>query len=667
MQLHDLASTSFVLLRADASVDEARRALAGRDESHVIVEDPARSVAYLFAVDEARDGLAAATPDARVGDVLGLGARPPTPLLSGRLPADGAPDRLIVREDGILIGFVDRQANPPPVETAAPPAAGTEPRVGAAPPPAAPMPVPRSEPERPEGAAAPPRVTRGLRPERPDSAAKPGEGGAGPTRSLEADFPGRVRLGSVATLSVYLTAEAPTAHGIGVDVEPDDRIDVIVQPRSGFVLDESDDRDTLVVPVAGESRHAQFRLKAVEAGDASIRVRAFRRGEPLGLITLESTVVAAGTEVAPLPTRPRRRAQKLATPSPDLPDLTVFVEEWEAGDGAQYRIRLTAEDPALDLNLHPYGPFTLRLDPAGFFEEFFEEIERLPLDTKAQRGVAERRLAAKGTYLAETLLPDDLREKLWEVRKRISSVIVQSEEPWIPWELCRLIGRERGRAVEGPFLCEAYTMTRWLPGVGFKRPLTLRNLALVVPDDSGLPLAEPERAYVRSLARGRRRVTEVRATYAALQDAFARGVFDAWHFTGHGVARDANPDRSPILLAKGEAFTPESLSGRAANVGLPHPLVFINACQVGRAGMALTGIGGWANRFVEAGAGAFIGAYWSVYDEPAYAFATEVYARLLKGEPIGRAVRDARLAIRRAGDPTWLAYTVFADPLAVVA
>lgn len=101
-------------------------------------------------------------------------------------------------------------------------------------------------------------------------------------------------------------------------------------------------------------------------------------------------------------------------------------------------------------------------------------------------------------------------------------------------------------------------------------------------------------------------------------------------------------------------------------MGLPHPLVFFNACQVGRGGMALTGIGGWARRFVQVGAGAFIGAYWSVYDEAAYAFSKEVYKRLLEGTPIGDAVREARAAVRGDGDPTWLAYTVFADPLASV-
>ena len=658
MKLHDLASRAFVLLRADATADAARAAVAHGQASHVIVDGGLSGNSFLIPIQEADRLLASAPPDALVSAALGLDQRAPTLVLNGQVSVETPPSRLIVKEEGQIVGFIDaapggaQPTTSPPftpvpeaqLEGAAPPSVGT-----AAPPPAAGRPT-----------------TRGLKPSKP-RAPDPGATPSGESRSLEAEFPERVQLGSVATLSVYIASEAPTEHGLALEVQADDRIDIVVQPRSGFVLDESDDRARITVPESGESKHVQFKLKAVEAGPASIRVRAFRAGEPLGLISLESVVVPEAGRAIPDPRPKRTGSRRLATPSPQLPDLTLFVEEWQSGDDTQYRILLTANDPALDLNLHTYGPFTLELDPAKFFEEFFTEIEQLPLGTRAERDLADRRLAAKGAYLSQTLLPDDLREKLWLVRDRISSIIVQSEEPWIPWELCRLTGRDDGRIVEGPFLCEAYTITRWLPGVGFKRPLSISNLALVVPDDSGLPLSGAEKAYVESLGRGGRKITQVPATFADLQDAFAAGIYDAWHFTGHGAARDENPDRSPILLAEGEQFTPESLSGAAANVGIPHPLVFINACQVGRAGMALTGIGGWANRFVEAGAGAFIGAYWSVYDEAAYAFAREVYTRLLKGEAVGRAVRDARLAIRSPGDPTWLAYTVFADPLATVA
>ena len=102
------------------------------------------------------------------------------------------------------------------------------------------------------------------------------------------------------------------------------------------------------------------------------------------------------------------------------------------------------------------------------------------------------------------------------------------------------------------------------------------------------------------------------------------------------------------------------------NLGQAQPFVFLNACQIGQGGMSLTNIGGWAKQFLFAGAGAFIGAYWSVYDQAACNFAKELYTRLLAGSPMASAVREARLAIKALGDRTWLAYTAFADPMATV-
>lgn len=649
MRLDELATTAFVLVRADALAVDAHRLLVGSDASRVIVDGGGPARWFLLPFAEARDLLAAASPGATVEQSLALGRRPTTLVVDGALPAAFAPQVAIVITEGRVTGYIDTRGSraKPPMAAEAGAPVGVDAATSRAEPPA----LPRSRRGMPPGGS-------------PGSA----EEGAGPTeRALEAEFPERVRLDSVAWLLVYITSQAATGHGLGLEVGPGEVIDVLVQPRSGFALEGDEDRGTLTVPASGESLPLQFKLKGVAEGPGVIRILAFHKGEPLGAITLESAVEsAAAPHLRGAPAPAPRRSKPLAAPSPALPDLTMFVEEWKSDGKTQYRILLSATDPSLDLNLRPFGPLTLSLDPAQFFADFFKEIDDLPLDTDAQRQVADRRLGSKGAYLSDQLMPDDLRAKLWEVRDRISSIIVQSEEPWIPWELCKLVGQENGRVVEGPFLCEAYPITRWLPGVGIKRPLSLRNMALVVPSDSGLPLSAAERDFVLSLAGSTRHVTALPATFAGVQDAFAAGTYDGWHFTGHGAAREEDPDRSPIMLEGGEAFTPDSISGAAANVGIPHPVVFINACQVGRGGMALTGIGGWANRFVEAGAGAFIGAYWSVFDDAAIDFAREVYTRLLGGAPIGQAVRDARVAIRKPGDPTWLAYTVFADPLATI-
>jgi len=121
-----------------------------------------------------------------------------------------------------------------------------------------------------------------------------------------------------------------------------------------------------------------------------------------------------------------------------------------------------------------------------------------------------------------------------------------------------------------------------------------------------------------------------------------------------------------MLLENGEELTPQDLSGVVKNLGKTHPLVFLNACQIGRTAMSLTDIGGWAAQFLRAGAAAFIGAYWSIFDKAAHDFALAFYGRLLTGMTVGKAVQEARRAIRPLGDPTWLAYTVYADPLAAV-
>jgi CHAT domain-containing protein len=191
-------------------------------------------------------------------------------------------------------------------------------------------------------------------------------------------------------------------------------------------------------------------------------------------------------------------------------------------------------------------------------------------------------------------------------------------------------------------------------------------MALVVPRDSGLPYATTERDFIKSLAAGTHHVTSIPAKFLKLHEALASGEYDAWHFTGHGGYRDPDPNRSAMYLEDDKTFGPYNIAGVVKNLGKARPLVFLNACQIGRSGMSLTDIGGWAKQFLLAGAGAFVGAYWSVYDEPAYKFARELYNRLLAGTPIAEAAKEARLAIRSTGDPTWLAYTIFADPLATV-
>ena len=125
------------------------------------------------------------------------------------------------------------------------------------------------------------------------------------------------------------------------------------------------------------------------------------------------------------------------------------------------------------------------MDALAYFRDFFQGIEDLPLDTVQEREIAEVRLASKGLSLFNSLFPDDLKVLLWELRDQITTVEIQSDEPWIPWELCKLEGTEDGRVVEGPFLCEAYAVTRWIPEISRQPSLSLNNIGVVVPSGVG--------------------------------------------------------------------------------------------------------------------------------------------------------------------------------------
>lgn len=607
---------SFVLVQGAWTVEFARQLISADPAAdHVIVlfVGADRDEYRLFSEADATELLRSAAAAQTVADALRLSEEDETPAVDA-FAADSATGPAVVVDDGRLVGFLRRRV-----------------------------------------------VVRG--PGRGETAAEAAATGDATPRSLEAEFPESVVAGSLESLLVLIRAARVSAGGIDIPVPPGQMVDIVVQPRKGFEIDGPSE-GTLEVPEDGETLPLQFKLRAGEAGQGRISVFAFHTGRPLGVIELRPSIGAARTDTTAETPRRARRKGKLVAATAAAPDLSMLVEERSYGDRIEYLIRLTA--PELDLNLRPFGPLNLRVEPEAFFDEFFKDIEGMPLETAEQRAAASAKLEAKGAYLFDVLFPDDLKEQLWAARDRIKSVIVQSEEPWIPWELCRLQGREDGHVVEGPFLAEGYTITRWMPGIPFRPRLSMKQIALVVPDDSGLPLAAEERDYILSLAGSGHKVTAIPANYAAVREALASGTYDGWHFTGHGAARTGSSDRASIYLQAEEELTPLDLSGTASNLGAATPLVFLNACQVGRSGMSLTGIGGWARRFLEAGAGAFIGTYWSVYDTPAFDFAKEVYARLLNGTAIGQAVREARLAVREAGDPTWMAYTVFGEPTATV-
>jgi hypothetical protein len=358
----------------------------------------------------------------------------------------------------------------------------------------------------------------------------------------------------------------------------------------------------------------------------------------------------------------RRASWSPVEPVP-VPSVQLLVQYREEDGTPVFEFSLFGGAAGVMSMGRPVGVQRLDRGPSVYLQELAYRIAQLPLETEEDRRRARAWARRRGARLFEVFLPEALQKILRKLSGKVDELIVVSNDPWIPWELLKFPGDGREHA---PFLSEAFALTRWIPGDAPTATFPLRRMAVVRSARARLERSKKERDDLLGRAEsGRRRIDEIPAEYEPLTDEMAGGHRDGWHFIGHGDTSRYGAEWWQILLDDWE-LTPEDLSEEVAQLGSAHPLVFLNACHTGGNAPGLVGLGGWAARFLEVGAGAFLGPQWAVRDEVAVEFAREFYDRFLGGAPLGHAVRAARLALRRRfpGDPAWLAYTLYGHPLA---
>ncbi|MGH2555022.1 MAG: CHAT domain-containing protein [Actinomycetota bacterium] len=277
-----------------------------------------------------------------------------------------------------------------------------------------------------------------------------------------------------------------------------------------------------------------------------------------------------------------------------------------------------------------------------------------------------------GQRLYRDMFPDKLKAVYRRVRRlrgdRPLTLRITSDEPWIPWELVKPFEQlpETNELIDDPFLCEGFFVTRWLAGLAPPQFLDVTRLGMVAPP-SDLPHVARECEHLRELA-GKTSQAETLPTFhelGALKRQLKKGDTQLWHFACHGNFASHDPDASEMILGTDALRSEDIIGPLQVGIGKARPLAMLNACHSGHGGFALTGLGGWAKRFLDAGASAFIGSQWEAHDALAADFAIALYEALLTGTPLAEAVYTARQRIK-AIDPTnstWLTYVVYGDPL----
>ena len=525
------------------------------------------------------------------------------------------------------------------------------------------------------------RTTRGTRRASP-AAAPASESATTGIIYAAGDMREQVPLGIVVPLTVTvsqneLVVEAgPTRATTKLPVALDRPLLVMVVPKRNLAV-AGDDRAEVDPGTARTD--LVFDVKGTSEGPGEIWVMLRQGPVALATLTLRPEVVAANASVSSVRLRDAATAAPADPGTAPYPVLHIF----ELIEGSAFKYHFVLQLGANEY-MSQYSP-AIKADRGAYVTRLYKGIEDRWLRNKDDFDAFQGELRAYGATLFDELIPVGIQEKLWEVRDSLQAIQVVAEEPFIPWELVHLKPPHGASGKPAPlpdathFLAQK-GLVRWLHNLG-PAPLTLGirkgRSHYLIPKyphlDYHLPAAQEEIPYLRETFGSHPVPPEV----AAVGDLLRRpGAVDHFHFSGHGEADAQTAVDAQLLLTgtiENDQWVPRYLkadfiaaTAQLQEPGHSGPIVMLNACQVGRAGWRLSSIGGFAESFIRAGAGVFVGSLWSVGDEPAHQFSEAFYKALLVGQTLAQAAVQGRNAAAECQEGTWLAYVVYGYPHAVL-
>lgn len=501
-----------------------------------------------------------------------------------------------------------------------------------------------------------------------------------------AEMPRSTPVGAVAEVRLTLSRRPqPPTPGLESDtarlrVDPARPVVASIAAR-GYRLVRGGRRSrTLRLPADGSAHAVSFRLEAVDPGPAEVCV-VLRQDDQLPLATLRLTtvVVEGGSGEGRVSATADAREPDPAVTA--LPTLRVDESATSGSSLLDVAVQLGAE--------HAHG-CTRTLDKARVVADTYGRIgalrERLRAhgDSPPARRAALVDLRALGVGLARRVFTPEVRTFLWAHRDQLDGLVIQTTGEFdIPWELVYLSDPERSVDEEAEVDVSRFLgmrgATRWVYNTAMPQRVTVRRgrAKYLCPAyaDAGLALD-----FSREEAQAVRRRFGARVVRPGTADAVSRvvrGGFDLLHFAGHGVWTSSPPDQRLLLASYRRSGTAPAgssyaasdlrrdLPDRVVDPGAAAPLVFLNACDVGRLDTSAPGLGGFPEAFLRGGVGVLLGCSWAVDDRIASDFVRVFYEQV--GQVgVAAAVQHARRQALQRADLSGLAYVVYAHPHAVV-
>jgi hypothetical protein len=409
----------------------------------------------------------------------------------------------------------------------------------------------------------------------------------------------------------------------------------------------------------------------VNAEDAAIFAHFSYNGRPCGEVIRAISLV--DSEAATL--GPPEIGALTFNPNDPVPDVVV-----------------TVTDPDLDgthLQCQVYSPVLHGRTPPPFerwtLHKKSDVLVRGLLAEFVKAGTKEQslaRLARAGLdlYRAGPTVFKDVFWKLVSQGRTPRTILVVSAEPYIPWELMRPEPQDAAAGGTRQALGVELAIGRWICQPRRNRAprpdVPLSNSVVIAPNYPGptprpLKNAADEVTFVRAAVEGERIDP---ATVTQILTRFGKGGASLVHFICHGREGQSLGIQELILEGGTEFLTSLEVTELEAlkKAFARSPLVFLNACEVGRLAPALVGLGGFAPAFIELGASAVIAPLWSVRDSVAARVAKQFYEEVGNGrgsatpKSFARILSDIRAHAYdpEAPEDTYAAYCFYGDPFA---
>lgn len=385
-------------------------------------------------------------------------------------------------------------------------------------------------------------------------------------------------------------------------------------------------------------------------------------------------------------------ASSVAIPEVPAPDLTVKISKGSADNRLLWTFSTPHEIPDV-----PSEPATTELDNVSARSFALDRVRTLadwdknPLTPAKLIGIGEE--ISKTMPSEFWLVLDAVWAKKQADGKSGPSLLIVSEDPYVPWELAAtteaFARSERLEPTKPPFLGAQLRIGRWIPPVstpfGGDIPtlppptnLEIGHMVVFVGDYQAihgqrpLPLAMEEGEKLADRYRAIKRNAVVKDVTGLLRDDIVvddvKVAVDAIHFACHGEV-SANPKHNGIVLSDDNTRLGADMISGSAIGKTSSPFVFLNACQLGVETAGLDGnYAGLAGAFLDQGATGFISPLWSVDDEIAQEVALDFYDSVFASAEttsVADVLRELRSRFDVASDnpqASYLAYVYYGHP-----